>query len=269
MVFEIIGYGFMQKAFLTGIVIAIACSLLGVFLVLRRYALMGDGIAHISFGGIATGLLFNIMPFFGALIFGVIGSLGILKLREKARLYGDAAIGMVSHAGLGIGVFIASIAGGFNVDILSYLFGSILSIRSEEVLLSVFLSACVIGVIALFYRELVYLTFDEDSARTSGVKVDALNTALIALTAVTVVSSMRVVGLLLASALIIMPATSALQLKLSFRNTLISSAAIAVLSVVLGLVAAYYFDFAVSGTIVLVNLSIFLAIILLRRVFSR
>ncbi len=264
---ELFQYAFMQKAFITGIVIAIACSLLGVFLVLRRYALMGDGIAHIAFGGVATGLLFNLTPFLGALLFSLVGSLGILKIKEKTNLYGDSAIGIVSHAGLGIGIFILSVANGFNVDILSYLFGSILAIRQSEMILSIILAIIVIGVIYLFYNELFSMTFDENSSKTFGIKTSLLNTLLILLTALTIVSSMRVVGLMLASSLIILPASSALQLKLSFRNTLIASVGIAVLSVVLGLCLAYWFDFAVSGTIVLLNAVFFLFIQIVKMSF--
>jgi len=265
---EILTYAFMQKALITGIVIAIACSLLGVFLVLRRFALMGDGISHIAFGGVATGLLFNITPFFGALIFSLIGSLGILKIKEKTNLYGDSAIGIISHASLGIGIFILSIGHGFNVDILSYLFGSILAIKQSEMISSVILAIIVIGVVYLFYNELFSMTFDENASKTFGIKTGFLNTLLIFLTAFTVVSSMRVVGLMLSSALIIIPASSALQLKLSFRNTLLTSAIISVISVILGLYLAYSFDFAVSGSIVLLNALFFIIIQIYNKITS-
>jgi len=255
----------MQKAFITGIFVAIACALLGTFLVLRRYALIGDGIAHISFGGVATGLLFNITPFFGALIFALIGSLGILKLKDKALINGDSAIGIISHASLGIGIFIASIAQGFNVDILSYLFGSILAIKTTELLMSVILAVIVIVIILLFYNDLFYITFNEESAKTSGIKVNLLNTLLIVLTAITIVTSMRVVGLMLASALIILPAVSALQFNTSFKKTLIIASVIASSTVCLGLILSYAYDFATSGTIVIINAGVFLLLLLSKK----
>jgi zinc transport system permease protein len=258
---EAFSYGFMQKAFVTGIFAAIACSLLGTFLVLRRYALIGDGIAHISFGGVATGLLFGIAPFFSALIFSLIGSLGILKLRERAGLHGDSAIGIVSHTGLGIGIFIASAARGFNVDILSYLFGSILAIKGSEMVLSIALAIIIIGAVILFYNDLFFMTFDEEIARASGLRAEVLNTMLVLLTAATVIVSMRVVGLLLASALIIIPASSALQLRKSFKATLIVAGLLASSSVVIGLLLAYYGDFAPSGSIVMVNAVLFLVML--------
>jgi zinc transport system permease protein len=263
---EILLYPFMQKAFITGIFVAIACSLLGTFLVLRKYSLIGDGLSHISFGGVAAGLLFNITPFFGALIFALIGSIGILKLKEKAHLHGDSAIGIISHASLGIGIFIVSIARGFNVDILSYLFGSILAIQYSEMILSLVLTILVIGTILLFYNDLFYITFNEEAAKTSGIKVNFLSSLLIILTAITIVTSMRVVGLMLASSLIILPAVSALQFNVSFKKTLLLSSSIATFSVIMGLFISYTYDFAVSGTIVILNTLIFMSLLLLKKI---
>ena len=262
---EVFSYGFMQKAFVTGMVTAVACSLLGVFLVLRRYALIGDGLSHIAFGGVATGLLFNINPFAGAFIFALIGALGILRLKEKTMIHADTAIGIISYASLGIGIFIVSISQGFNVDLLSYLFGSILAINTSDVLISIALASTVIAVIALSYEDLFYMAFDEESAKASGIKTEALNALLIILTAITIVSSMRVVGLMLASSLLVLPPASALQYNTSFKKTLLLSAAISLLSVFFGLILAYYYDFAVSGTIVLLNTVLFLLSVLAGR----
>lgn len=266
---DILQYGFMQKALLTGVLTGISCSLLGVFLVLRRYALIGDGIAHIAFGGVAFGLLFGVMPIIGAFIFAVFGGLGILYLKENAKISGDTSIGILSHSSLGIGVFIASIASGFNVDILSYLFGSILAIKNSEVILSGALAIFVILTIVFFYHDLFYMTFDEESAKASGVKVNLLNIVLILLTSLTVVGSMRVVGLLLVSALIILPAASALLMNMSFKRSLFFSAIISSFSIITGLMISYLFDFAPSGTIVLINTVIFLFIYLLKKILSQ
>ncbi len=265
---EMLSYVFMQKAFIAGILIATACALLGTFLILRKFSLIGDGIAHISFGGVAAGILFNITPFIGALSFGLIGSLGILKLKEKSKIHGDTAIGLISHASLGLGIFIASIASGFNVDLLSYLFGSILAINELELILSVILTTIVIIFILIFNKDLFYIAFDEESAKVSGIKVNSLNTALILLTSITIVSAMSIVGLLLASSLLIFPAASALQLKKSFKSTLIIAVLISIISVIIGISAAYYFDFATAGTIVLVNTTIFLIILIKNKILK-
>ncbi len=258
---EMLTYAFMQKALITGILIATACSILGTFLILKKFSLIGDGLSHISFGGIATGLLFNITPFISALIFALIGSVGILKLKEKSKLHGDTSIGIISYASLGIGIFIISIARGFNVDILSYLFGSILAIKETELILSTMLAIIVILFIIIYNKDLLYVSFDEESAKVSGINVNFLNTMLVVLTAITIVSSMNVVGLMLASALIIIPPAAALQLKMSFRKTIILAALIGIVSVITGLTAAYYYDFAASGTIVIISTLIFLILL--------
>jgi zinc transport system permease protein len=264
---ELLNYAFIQRALISGMFIAVACSLLGTFLVLRRYALIGDGLAHISFGGIATGLLFSISPFFSALIFSLIGAVSIINIKNKLSLYGDAAIGIVSHASLGIGIFIISIANGFNVDIMSYLFGSILVISLSEMIIAIILAFIVISIILLFYNELFTITFDETMARTMGINVNFLNYLLITLTAITVVNSMKVVGLLLASVLIILPASSALILKKSFKKTLLISGLIGIFSVIIGLFVAIILDVAASGSIVLVSTIIFLIIVLIKKLF--
>lgn len=258
---EMLTYAFMQKAFITGILIAIACSLLGTFLILKKFSLIGDGIAHISFGGIALGLLFNITPFISALMFALIGSIGILKLKEKSKLHADTSIGIISYASLGIGIFVVSIARGFNVDILSYLFGSILAIKDTELILSIILAITVILFILIYNKDLFYISFDEESAKVSGINVNFLNTMLVILTAITIVSSMNVVGLMLASALIIIPPAAALQLKTSFKKTILIAVLIAITSVITGLTFAYYYDFAASGTIVIVSTLIFLILL--------
>ncbi|HPM85821.1 MAG: metal ABC transporter permease [Candidatus ainarchaeum sp.] len=257
---EMLTYPFMQKAFLTGILVAIACAALGTYLILKKFSLIGDGLAHIAFGGIATGLLFGITPFISSLIFALIGSISILKLKEKTAIHADTAIGIISHASLGLGIFIASIARGFNTDILSYLFGSILAIKDSDLILSTILALSVIAFILLYNKDLFYVTFDEESAKVSGINTNFLNSMLIILTAITIVSSMNVVGLLLASALIIIPPSSALQLKTSFKKTILWAITFAILSIIIGLVTAYYLDYAVSGTIVLINTLIFLII---------
>ncbi len=271
MFIEMLSYPFMQRAFVTGIFVAIACSFLGTFLVLRKYSMIGDGLAHISFGGVAAGILFGINPVVSALLFAFLGALGILKLKDSAGLQSDNAIGLVSHVSLGIGIFIASAANGLNVDIMSYLFGSILAIKASEMAISVALATAVMAILLLFYWDFFYLTFSEESAKVGGIKVGALNTLLVLLTAATIVISMKVVGILLASALIILPASSALQLKTSFKKTLFFSAGIAIFSVICGLVVAYRFDFAASGTVVIVNALIFSALALAKgaRLFEK
>jgi len=255
---DFLQYGFIQRAFIAGSFIAVLCAVLGVFLVLRRLSLIGDGLAHATFGSVALSLILNMSPLYLAVPVVMVCALGILRLMERVRLYGDAAIGVVSATGVAVGVLLASLAGGFNVDLFGYLFGSILSIGNAEVVISILLAVVVILLISFFYNELLAITFDEDSARASGINAHLINRVFVLLTAVTVVLSMKVVGIMLISALLILPAVTALQLAKSFRATMLTAAVTAVLSVVTGITFSFFWDLPTGAAIVLVNIIIFL-----------
>ncbi|TAL23214.1 MAG: metal ABC transporter permease [Nitrospirae bacterium] len=262
---EFLNYGFVQRAVIAGSFIAVLCSILGMFLVLRRLSLIGDGLAHVTFGGVALGLLFKVYPIYASIPVVLLGGYGILKLMERARLYGDAAIGIVSAAGIALGVLIASIAGGFNVDLFSYLFGNILAVSKEEVVLSAVMSLTVLVIIGLFYHELISVTFDEDLAKVSGIKTKAVNMLLVMLTAVTVVLAMRLVGVMLVSALLILPAVSAFQAARSFRSALMLSSAFGVLSVLAGIFISFSWNLPAGATIVLLNILILAVVFLFKK----
>ena len=256
---EILQFTFMQRALAAGLLIALACSLLGVFLVLRKEAMVGHGLAHVTFGGVALGLLVSVAPVWSALAVAVVGSVGLLKLKERAGLHGDTAIGIVSSAGFAMGIVIASISGKFSVELFSYLFGNILAIGSAEVWVSAFLAAVVVGTVTMNYHDLVTITFDHELARTLGIDVGRLDLLLAVLTAVTVVLAMKVVGLLLVAALLVIPAATGLLLAGNFRKAMVLSGVSGILSVVGGLFAAYYLDLPASGAIVLTATILFLA----------
>lgn len=248
--FEIFDYGFMQRAFFAGALISVICSVIGVFLVLRRMSLIGDGLAHISFAGIAGGIFFGVYPLLGALIFSVLSALGIQKLKEM-KVHGDAAIAIFFSFGLAVGITLISMSKGFGIDLFSYLFGSILVVNPIDLGFIFVLCVTTILLIWFFYKELFYITFDEDSARAGGLPVTNLNTMLIVLTAIAVVASMRIVGVLLVSSYIVLPASSALLISRSFRDTILFSIGIAFSSTIIGLIAAFYLDLAAGGAIVL------------------
>lgn len=253
----LLSYGFLQRALLAGVFIAIACGLLGVFLILRRDAMIGHGLAHVAFAGIALGLFLNWMPLVVALIIAVITALIIMKLKEKAGIYGDTAIAIFSSVGFASGVLLVSFARSFNVDLFSYLFGEILAIEVTEVWLSVLLAAVVVVIVILNYHTFMYMTFDRESAKASGIKVGRLDILLTVLTAITVVLGMKVVGILLVSALLVIPAAAGLQLASSFKQAIVYSSFVAVFSVVIGLLLSFYFDFPASGTVVLLSFLLF------------
>lgn len=258
-------FGFLQRALLAGIFVAVACAILGLFLLLRRDAMIGHGLAHVTFGGVALGLFLNILPLAVALVVAVLASWAIIILKEKAGLHGDTAIGIFSSTGMALGILLATLAGRFNVDLLSYLFGDILAIEAIEVWLSVGLAAAVAIMILSNYHKLMYLTFDQEAARASGIKTQRLDLLLTTLTSLTVVLGMKVVGILLVTALLVIPAAAGLQRAASFKQALWISSAVAFFSVVLGLGAAFLYDLPASASIVLLSFIFFVIFFLFRR----
>jgi zinc transport system permease protein len=249
----LLSYAFMQRALLAGFLISVTCAILGVFLVLRRDAMIGHGLAHVTFGGVALGIFLYVVPILMALVVAVFSALGILKLKEKAGLYGDTAIGIISSLGMALGIILVSAAGSYNVDLFGYLFGNILAIDRLEVWMSLVLALAVLSAVALFYQEFVFLTFDPESAKVSGVRVKRLDAVIAMLTAVTVVLGMKVVGILLVSALLVIPAAASLQVARSFKEAMVIAAVLAAVAALCGLVAAFYLDWPSSGTIVSIS----------------
>lgn len=265
---DLVGYAFIQRALLAGTLIAALCAVLGVFLVLRRLSLIGDGLAHVTFGGVAAALMLRVDPSavtMAAIPVVLLSSFGILKLTEKARIYGDAAIGVVSSLGIATGILLASAAGGFNVDLFSFLFGSILAISSNEVVISVILFVVALSAVGLFYNDLFAVTFDEELARSSGIRARRINVVLVLLTALTVVLAMKVVGILLISALLIVPAVASLQVARGFRATIIWAVVFAVFSVVAGIFGSFVMNLPTGATIVLLNIVLFVLAYVLRK----
>lgn len=267
--FEILSFGFIQRALLAGALIALLCSVLGVFLVLRRLSLIGDGLAHVTFGSTAIALALKMYSSFSLLVsmpIVLLASLGILKLTEKGRLSGDAAIGLVSAFGISTGIILASVGGGYNVDLLSYLFGNILSISSEEVIIAALLCLGVIVLLFLYYNELFAIAFSDELARVSGIRTMYINAVLVLLTALTVVLAMKLVGIMLISSMLIVPAAAALQLARGFKVCIFLAAAQGCSSVIIGIIISILSNLPASATIVMVNLLFFVAAYLTRRI---
>ncbi|OIQ04459.1 MAG: ABC transporter [Candidatus Moranbacteria bacterium CG2_30_41_165] len=256
--FTFFEYAFIQKAFIAGGFVALTCATLGMFLVLRRMSLIGDGLSHVSFGAIALGLFFGVYPLYIAVPVVMIGSYFILKITEKAKVYGDAAIGIVSAVGISGGVILASLSKGFNVDLFSYLFGNILAISETEVIFSVTLSFLVLSMLYFFYWDLFSATFDEEYAKTTGIHTNFINILLTLLTAVTVVLSIKVVGVMLVSALLILPSVSALQIARGFKQALFLSILFSLLSVFFGIIFSFLFDIPAGATIVMLSVIFFM-----------
>ena len=269
MVFEILQYSFMQRALLSGVVVAVTCSVVGLFLVLRRQSLFGDALSHAAFGGIAVGLFTSIYPLWTALVISVLAALGITKLRQSTRIPPDAAVAVMLSSGLALGIVLIGLAGGFNLDLESFLFGSILLISMQDQLMILVLSTVVLLVIYTLYKQLMYITFSEDQVRVSGINVTRLNYLFIALASLAVISSLRLVGVLLISSLIVIPNITAMMFGKGFKKTALISIAIAVSSVLLGIVVSYITNLAPGGVIVLLTIFVLLGTIGAKSIVKR
>lgn len=268
-VIDMLSYGFIQRALVAGSLIAVLCAVLGMFLVLRRLSLIGDGLAHVTFGSVALALVAGLQ---GAAMLLVtlpvvlLSSLGVLRLSGKGKLGGDAAIGIVSSLGVATGVLAAGLGGGFNVDLFSVLFGSILAINSSEIMVAVALSLVVLTVLLVWYNDLVALTFSEELARVSGIRTRLLNGVLALLTALTVVLAMKLVGVLLISALLILPASTALQVARGFKAAVLLAVATALCAVIGGITVSFVYNLPTGATIIMLAFTLFGLAFLVRRI---
>jgi zinc transport system permease protein len=254
---EILQYGFMQRALLAGVMIGTIAPLIGVFLVLRRMSLIADTLAHVALAGVAAGILLRTYPVGGALVAAALAAVGIERLRVSGRLFGEAALAVFLSGGLAVAVVLISLANGFNVDLFSYLFGAITVVQPRDLWVILALGLVVLAALGAFYKELFAITFDEEGARVQGVPVDALNLMLTVLVAVTVVVAMRVVGILLTSALIVIPSITGLRLARNFQETLRIAVGCSLGSVLVGMVASFYINIAAGGATVLTALVLF------------
>jgi len=254
---DILNYEFIRRAIGAGIMIAAVSSILGVFLVLRRFSLIGDGLAHVTFGSVAVVMLIGVSPMYitlAALPLVMLSSLAILKLTHSKRIQSDAAIGIVSSIGIATGIILVSLSNGYNVDLFSYLFGNILTVTQTELVLSIIVFITVATTIIIFYDDLMAVTFDEELARTMGIKTKRINIILFVLTAVAAVLAMKVAGIMLVSAMLILPPLIALQLSLNFKMTIIAAVFFSILSVICGIITAFLLNLPAGGTIVLFNI---------------
>lgn len=269
-------YEFLQYALYAGLLIGLISPLIGVYLVVRRLSLIADALSHVTLSGVAAGLFLQkklnlfteINPIYVGMGFSVIGSVFVEQLRRLYRSYSEIAIPIIMSGGVGLGVVLISAADGFNVDIAGYLFGNILAVRVDELQAILLVASITLFILILFRKELFALSFDEENAVLTGVNRPLVNFLFIVIVALVIASAIRVVGILLVSALITLPVAAALQHTNSFRQTVLFSILYGELSVILGLVAAYTFDLASGGAIVLVSIVILLSVLLAKKAVS-
>jgi zinc transport system permease protein len=255
-------YGFIVRGLEAGLIIGGVAPLIGMFLVLRRYSLIADTLAHISLAGVAIGLLLKVDPLLTALGASTLSSFAIERLRESKKIYGESALSLFLSGGLALAVLLIGLSKGLNVDLFAYLFGSIVTVRPEDILRIGLIALPVAGIIMLLYKEFVYLSFDEESARVSGIPTEFLNLLLITLAAIVIALSIPVIGILLVSALLVLPIITAIQLKKSFLHTLILAEVFSLAAVLAGIVLSFYANLPSGATIVLLMFVVFLIVFL-------
>ncbi|HVO25247.1 MAG TPA: metal ABC transporter permease [Candidatus Margulisiibacteriota bacterium] len=256
---EVLGYAFVQRALIAGILVGLLCGVLGFFVVLKRLSFIGVGISHSAFGGIAIGVLAGVEPLLAAAGFSTAVAWAIGWLSRKGRLHEDTAIGILFSSAMALGVALISLSSTYQVDLFGYLFGNILAVSASDLWLLGSIAMVVLGVVGLLFKELLFLAFDEEVARANGLPVTALYFVLLGCLALAVVAAIRVVGIVLVEALLVIPAAIGYQLAHGYRAMLCLSVAAAVLSAVVGLFVSYFLNVAAGATIVLVLTVLFVA----------
>lgn len=265
---EMFSYSFMVRALVVGVLISVVSALVGVSLVFRRNSMIGDGLSHTAFGAFAVATALGFAPLWFALPVVVLVSFLVLKLSKNRKIGGDAAIALLSASSLAVGTLAISVVKGVNIDLNSYLFGSILSVGWSDVWLSLVLAVIVIILYILAYHRIFAITFDEEFARSVGVKTGVYDMIFSAICSIVVVLGMRLLGALLISSLIIFPALIAMNFAKSFKRVVFLSALVSVVTFTLGLVVSYLLATPTGATVVLVNLLALCAIKLIRLIIS-
>ncbi len=267
--FSVLSYPFMIRAIIVGVLVSFCASLLGVILVLKRYSLIGHGLSDVGFAALALALAVGASPIYVATPIVIAASFVIMYVSQNKKINGDVAIGIFSTGALSFGIIITAISKGFNMDIYSYMFGSVLAMSSFDVVVSVALSVVVIATFAIFYNRLFIVTADEDFARAIGINVTFYQFLISFLTALTVVVGMRMIGTLLISSLIIFPAIIARRFVRSFKYLVLLSALISVFCFILGILISFFYNLPTGAGIVLVNIILLAVSAFVSSIFSR
>ncbi len=264
----LLSQSFLTRALVVGVLVSLCCALLGVSLVLKRFSMIGDGLSHVGFGAMAIAAVSNIAPLYFALPIVLVAAFLLLRMNERGKIKGDAAIALISTGALAVGIMVTSMTTGMNVDIYNYMFGSILTMSSDDVVITGIVSVVIIALFVLFYNEIFAVTFDESFARATGTRVSVYNMLIAGLTAVTIVIGMRMMGALLISSLIIFPAVTSMRLCKSFRSVIISSTVISVLCFIAGLIFSVEYEAPTGASVVCVNICVLLLFMLIAKINS-
>ena len=257
--FEIFDYEFMQRAFIVGISLSLLTAVLGSFIVLKRYAMLPDALSHIALLGVGIGLVTHTSPIYVPIVVAVIAGTAIEYLRYKKRLYSDAILSIFLSGALAMAIVLINLSDGFNASLFSYLFGSITAVSDDETKITVGFTVIALLLLLGSYRKLLFATLDEESAQASGIPVFWLNLMLVILSAVTVALAMRIVGILLIGALMVLPISTALLYRENFAKTVLMATLFSLVSVIAGLLSSYYLGLSSGASIVLIALGFFIA----------
>lgn len=265
---EMLSYAFIQRALIVGCLVSLCAALLGVSLVLKRYAMIGEGLSHVGFGILTVAVAFGWAPLYitipGVIIFAII----LLKIDNNSKIKSDSAIALISSSALAIGVAVTSLTTGMNTDVCNFMFGSILAMSESDVYLSIAVSVVVAILFLVYYRKLFTVTFDEEFAKATGLNTKWYTNLIAVLTAVVIVVGMRMMGTMLISSIIIFPALTAMRLFKTFKGVVISSAVISVVGFLIGIYLSYLYNISTGATIVLVNLALFVIFYIIEKIKS-
>jgi len=265
-IIQMMSYPFIVRAFIVGILVSLCASLLGVSLVLKQYSMIGDGLSHVSYGALSIAVACGIAPLKVSIPVVVLAAFLLLRMTENGVMKSDAAIAAMSASALAVGVTVTALTTGMTTDVCSYMFGSILAMSSDDVVLSVVLSVIVLIMFIFCYHSIFAVTFDENFAKATGVKVSFFNSMIAILTAITIVLGMQMMGAMLISSLIIFPALSSMRLFKSFKSVMISSGILSIVCFCIGMFISYMYSTPAGASVVLVNLAIFIIFLAIEKV---
>ena len=257
-------FDFMRNAFMAGVVVSVLCPIIGLFIVLRRNSMIGDTLSHSSFAGVAIGLVLGVNPIISAFLFTTICAVIIEFLRGYYKKYAELVMSIVLTLSLGIAIILIS-TGKANANVNSYLFGSILTVSKSDLLIIATAGIICLLILKVIYNKLIYITFDEEGAKTAGINVKFINYLFTILVGATISLSIRIMGILVISSIIVVPVATAIQLKKNFNKTLILSVLFGLIDILLGLFLSYHFDSAPGGTIALTSVIVLVITLILKR----
>lgn len=265
-IIEMMQYTFIQRAILVGTLVSLCAALLGVSLVLKRYAMIGDGLSHVGFGVLTIAVAIGWSPLYVSIPIVIIAAIILLKIGNNKKIQSDSAIAIIASSSLAIGVAVTSATTGMNTDVWNYMFGSILAMSQSDVILSVIVSIIVGILFVIYYRKLFAVTFDEKFAKASGLNVTWYTNLIAILTAVVIVVGMRMMGTMLISSIIIFPALTSMRIFKTFKQVVISSGIISVIAFLIGIYLSYIYNISTGAMIVIVNLFLFIVFTLIDKV---